>query len=145
MEEKGTATVESRPMPLLTPLTRPFWEGGAEGKLRIQQCRPCKTYIHPPRPGCYRCQSGDVGPADVSGRGVLYSYTLATQAFIPYFEDKLPYILGIIALQEQPGLHLVSNVVDCAEQEVRIGMPLEVVFEQLPGGLALPLFRPART
>ena len=67
------------------------------------------------------------------------------EAFQPWFADKLPYTVAVVALDEQPGLHLVSNVVDCPEERLRIEMPVEVVFDEVAPGLTLPMFRPVET
>ena len=64
------------------------------------------------------------------------------QSFNPYFDDKIPFILGVVELDEQQELKLVANVVDCTEEDVRIGMAVAVTFEDVDGQLALPQFRP---
>ena len=65
------------------------------------------------------------------------------QAFIPAFAGKIPYILAVVELVEQPGLKLVTNIVDCDEEAVEVGMAVEVVFHEADEGLVLPYFRPA--
>ncbi len=127
------------------PMTAFFWEGARNGELHIQRCQACGTYIHQPRPICRNCQSFNLAGAKVSGRGVIYSFTQTFRAFHPFFVDRLPYVLATIALVEQPGLHIVSNIVgvaaDQVDELVRIGMDVQVEFEELAEGYILPVFR----
>jgi uncharacterized OB-fold protein len=138
------AAASPRPvLPLPDKLTAFFWEGAHRGQLMILRCEACGFYVHWPRPICKRCQSFQLRPEEVSGRGVLYSYTVGVQAFHPWFDARVPYILGVVELEEQPNLRLVTNLVGCQEAEVRIGMALQVQFEQLTAEISLPVFGPA--
>lgn len=117
-----------------------FWTGGASGKLFITQCQNCKLYIHPHADICRRCRSRDLAPAPVSGRGTVSTYTINYQRWEPGLET--PYIVAIVTLEEQPGLNLTTNIVNCAPEYVRIGMPVTVVFEHVED-VWLPLFEPS--
>jgi uncharacterized protein len=125
------------------PLTAFFWEGARNHELRIQRCQQCGTYIHLPRPICRNCQSFDLAGEPVSGRATLYSFTETFKAFHPFFVDRVPYIVATVALEEQAGLHLLSNLVGIEEVDVHIGMPVVVDFEELAAGYVIPVFRPA--
>jgi len=131
------------PMPLPSPMTQFFWDGVAAGELRIQRCQRCGHYIHYPRPYCRFCRSGDLAGEKVSGRATLYAWTIAVQPFHPFFVDRIPYTLATVELVEQPGLMFLSQLVDCPEEELRMGMPVDVTFEQVAPELRLPMFRPA--
>lgn len=120
-----------------------FWDGARAHQLVILRCDACGFYIHWPRPVCKRCGSFALTPAAVSGRGILYTFTIAEQAFAPWFEDRLPYVLAVVQLVEQDNLKLVSNVIDCAAEDVRCDMAVEVTFREVADGLTLPLFRPS--
>jgi uncharacterized OB-fold protein len=133
------ATVEL-PRPAPDELTAFFWEGCKEHRLLIQRCNACGTYVHWPRPVCRTCRSADLAPAEVSGRGTLYSWTVAEQAFHPAFLDRLPYVVATIALEEQADLRLVSNVVDCTEDDLTMDAPVQVTFREVAPDLVLPLF-----
>jgi uncharacterized protein len=134
------STVASAPpVPSPDPLTAFFWEGCRVGELRILRCNQCGRYIHWPRPVCSGCLSTDLAPAVVSGRGRLYSWTVTEQAFHPWFADRIPYVVGVVELDEQAGLRLVTNVVDTDRLER--DMPVEVTFRQVADDLVLPLFR----
>jgi uncharacterized OB-fold protein len=125
-------------------LTAFFWDGAREHKLLIQRCQVCGFYNHPPRDACRNCLSTELAPSQVSGKGKLYSYTVAQQAFHPAFVDRVPYIVATITLDEQPGLQVLSNVVGCDEDELTMDMPVEVTFEQIDAGVVLPMFKKAR-
>jgi uncharacterized protein len=129
----------ARPLPLLSPETEFFWTAGRDGVLRLLRCRSCGYYIHPPSPRCPRCLGDDLGPEPVSGRGTLFSYTVNHQPWGPGV--PLPYVIGLVALEEQPQVRLTTNVVDCPEGDLAIGMELEVVFEA-QDDVWFPLFRP---
>ncbi|MDQ1430672.1 MAG: uncharacterized protein QOF40_1274, partial [Actinomycetota bacterium] len=92
---------------------------------------------------CRFCQSDDLAGEQVSGRATLYTWTIAVQPFHPFYVDRVPYIVATVELVEQPGLMFMSQIVDCAEEDLRIGLPLEVVFEELGPDLTLPFFTPA--
>ena len=130
----------SWPIPQINDENRAFWTGGAEGELRIARCAGCGYYLHPPTPRCPKCWSEDVAPSAVSGRGRVYSYTINRRAWVPDLE--VPFVLAAIELDEQPGLRLITTLVDCAPEDVEIGMHAEVTFVAR-GEAFVPLFRPA--
>jgi uncharacterized OB-fold protein len=130
------------PAPVPDPLTQFFWDAAAAGTLMIQRCNDCGKHIHPPRPICRACLSLDLAPVEVSGRATLYSWTIAEQAFHPYFADKLPYVYATVELEGQR-TKLITNIVDCPIEDLRVDMPVEVVFEPLTDTITLPKFRPA--
>ena len=131
------------PRPASDPLTAFFWEGASQRKLVILRCDVCRRYIHPPRPVCRFCLSTRLTPEPVSGRARLYTWTVAEQAFHPYFADKVPYVYATVELPEQSGLRLITNIVECPPDELRSDMALEVTFEAVADDLTLPRFRPA--
>jgi uncharacterized OB-fold protein len=141
---ESDASKEPQPLlPAPDPLTDFFWAAAREDKLMILRCTACGFFVHWPKPVCPRCHSFELQPAQVSGRGKLYSYTVGVQAFHPWFESRLPYILVVVELEEQANLKLVSNLVDCAEDDVKVEMPLVVTFERITPEFSLPMFRPA--
>lgn len=130
----------ARKLPLITAENAAFWQGGESGRLMLQHCKGCSRWFHPPAPVCPRCSSLDVAPKAVSGRGRVLSCTVNHQAWLPEL-DK-PYVVAIIELDDQPGLRLLSNVVGLPPEQVRIGLPVQVVFEQHED-VWLPLFEPS--
>lgn len=130
-----------RVLPELDDYNRIFWQGGAEGELRFQYCDACSYYIHPPSPVCPSCRRQVTQSRPVSGRAQVLTYTLNYQ---PWHKGmQLPLAIAIVGLDEQQGLHLTTNIVDCDPHEVCIGMKVEVVFEQVKD-IWLPLFRPVQ-
>jgi uncharacterized OB-fold protein len=134
----GTAVARS--LPLLTPLVEPFWTGGRDGKLRIHRCEDCGFWVHPPEPVCPSCLGRRVSPQPVSGRAELLTFTVNHQPWHPDLE--VPYVIAIVELAGAPGVRLTTNIVNCPIAEVRIGMAVQVVFEQFED-VFLPLFEPA--
>jgi uncharacterized OB-fold protein len=130
------------PLPIPDPITQFFWDGVEQHKLMIQRCDGCGTYIHWPRVVCRVCLSTSLTPTEVSGRGTLSTWTMPAQPFDPYYATHMPYVLAVVELDEQKNLKLVTNIVDCAEEDLRIDMPVEVVFREVAPGYTLPLFRP---
>jgi uncharacterized OB-fold protein len=131
------------PLPLPDATTQFFWDGLREHRLLIQRCGDCGFYIHYPREVCRNCFSTNLAPSEVSGHATLYTWTVCVQPFHPFFVDRVPFILATVTLDEQEGLQFLTNVVDCSEDELVIGMPLEVVFEDFAPELTVPWFRPA--
>lgn len=134
-----------RPMqvpPELTPLNRAYWTGGLEGELRILRCQACGWWQHPPSPVCRACLSRDLAPEAVSGLGTVMAFTINHQHWSPEATTER-YIIAIVELLEQEGLRQTTNIVNCALDEVHIGLPVCVVFERLDD-VAVPLFEPDR-
>jgi uncharacterized protein len=128
-----------RHLPAITVENAFFWRAGEAGVLRFMRCRGCGFYIHPPLPICRVCKSRDVQDEPVSGRGTVLTYTVNRQVWEAGLEA--PYVIAIVELVEQRGLRLTTNIVNCQLDEVRIGMPTRVVFEQ-HDDVWLPLFEP---
>jgi uncharacterized protein len=128
-----------RVRPKVTGRNAHFWQGGADGFLRVLRCQSCGTYLHPPSPACWSCRSMEVAPEALSGRGVVYAYTVNHYRWLPDMEP--PYVVAEVDLVEQEGLRLMTNIVECPLDEVRTGMEVQVVFAQ-HDDVYIPLFRP---
>jgi uncharacterized protein len=140
---EGTMNQVAPPIVIDDPLTNFFYEGAKAGELRIQRCQDCSFYVHLPRPICRKCQSFNLVGEAVSGKAVLYTWSVATKPFHPFFVNRVPYLFATVELVEQPKLHLITNLVGIEEADVKIGMALEVDFEALSDTLTIPVFRPA--
>jgi uncharacterized OB-fold protein len=79
----------------------------------------------------------------LSGKGTVYTFSIMRDTFMRGFDP--PYVIAQVELEEQPGLRLTCNILDCPIGDVRIGMPVEVTFEERPEGVTLPQFRPRTT
>jgi uncharacterized OB-fold protein len=130
----------TRKLPALTPDNSAFWQGGADGQLRMHHCGACAQYFHPPAPVCPRCLSAEVAPKPVSGAGKVVTFTVNHQPWRPDLRE--PYVVAIVELAEQAGLRFVTNIVGMPPGEVFIGMPVRVRFEQAED-VWLPLFERA--
>ena len=129
-----------RVLPRVTPLNEHFWRGGADGELRFLRCQDDGTYVHPPAPVCPECLGKNVSPEAVSGRATVLTYTLNHQQWVPAPDH--PYCIAIVELEEQTGLRLMTNVVNCPAEDVRIGMAVKVLFEEHED-VFIPVFEPA--
>jgi uncharacterized protein len=138
--EAGRDAAVAPPIPEPDDLTRFFWDGVKAHTLLIQRCNRCRHYIHPPREVCRFCLSIDLSPQEVSGRGVLETFTIPLQPFNAWFLAHLPYILAVVELEEQEDLKVVTNIVDCTEEELRCGAAVHVVYREVYPDLTLPLF-----
>jgi hypothetical protein len=134
----------SPPVPQSTELTAFYWDAVAQGRLELLRCQSCGHFVHFPRAACDACQGRDLRPEQISGRGTLYTYSVIMQASHPYFVGKIPYIIGIVSIDEEPAVHLPTGIVDAQESELRCGLPVEVVFREVNDSLTLPFFRLAR-
>lgn len=127
------------PLPRLTPESDFYWTGGAQGQLRILRCQECRRFAHPPTPLCRNCGGEALLPEAVSGRGTVWTFTVSHQQLLPSLAT--PYVIAIVELEEQAGLHVTTRLVDVAPDDVAVGMPVEVRFEQ-HDEVYLPLFVP---
>lgn len=116
-----------------------FWRSGGDGRLRFLGCDDCGRIHHPPVPRCPYCGSRSLGPQAVSGRATVASFTVNRQPFMPGWDP--PYVIAIVEIDEDPTIRLMTNIEGCDIDDVHIGMPVEVVFEE-SGEWWIPLFRP---
>ena len=121
--------------------TRAFWEGCGRGEIVLQRCRECSVVQHRPRALCVSCQSDAIEYFVASGRGVVHTYTITNQNQAPGFREAVPYVLAYVELEEGP--RLLSNLVGCEPDSVRIGMPVAAEFVDTGEQLGVPRFRPA--
>ena len=127
----------NRPQPRLDAENRAFWTGGAEARLNIVKCRDCGHFTHPPKLLCRHCLSENVAPEAVAGTGVIDSYTINYQRWIP--ELTVPYVIARVSLDGVPGVYLTTNIVNCPPEAVKCGDIVRVIFEE-QNGIFFPLF-----
>ena len=143
MSDDAEGTAQTRPRPEPDADTSFFWDAAGEGQLVLQRCPSCRNLQYPPDVVCVYCQSLDLVPERLSGRGTLYSFAVVRRAFHGGFVNHLPYVVGLVELQEQPGLRMLTNIVEADLERLQVGVALEVTFEQR-GTVTLPQFRPAQ-
>jgi len=132
-----------KPLPEITPVTKPFWDGTANGKLVMQRCAECRSWIWCPRPACVECGSEKLEWTPLSGRGEIFAFTVIREVVgraLRGFAKDIPYVTAWVDLEEGP--RFCSNIVQCPIEKVSIGMPVEVVFEDTGRGIFLPKFKP---
>jgi uncharacterized OB-fold protein len=129
-----------RVLPKVTKQNEHFWQGGADGRLHLLRCQSCGRYVHPPAPRCPGCLGKEVAPEAVSGSATVATFTLNHQPWVPAPDH--PYAIAIVEIDEQKGLRLMTNIVGCPAEDVRIGMRVRVVFEEYDD-VFIPLFEPA--
>lgn len=121
------------------PADLPFWEACREGRFLLHRCDICQRSYWPAS-RCTRHGAAAMRWVEGSGAGTLYTYTIMHYAYTPGMKDKLPYVVGVIQLDEGPFFH--SNVVDCPPDQLRIGMKLRADLVRHESGLTVPVFRP---
>ena len=131
------------PLPAVSAETLGFWEAAAAHRLVVQRCADCGHTRMPPGPICPSCRSFNRAWHEVSGRGEVYTYTVVHRAYVPSLAARVPYVVVVVTLEGGGGVRLASNLVDTDPPAVRVGMPVEVAFEDLGPGLAVPRFRPS--
>ncbi len=129
------------PIPVPTPESRPFWDAARRHELHLQHCRKCDGWVFYPRAACPHCLSADLEWHRTSGRGTLHTFTVAYRGQ-KGFPLGSPYVIAIVQLDEGPRLMTNLVGVDPDPARIRIGMPVEVVFEDVSAEIALPRFRP---
>jgi len=130
---------DSMPPPLANAITLPFWQAAAEHRLVVQRCTACGHTRLPPGPVCPECRSAEADWKELSGRGEIYTYTIVHRPIAA--GQPLPTVIAIVALDDAGGVRMISNLVGVDPSEVAIGMPVEVVWEDMTAELAIPRFR----
>ena len=128
------------PRPLGPEVTRPFWEGARERRLVMPRCTACGHMFFYPRSECPECMADGIEWVQVSGSGTVYSFTIVRQPADPAFRDDVPYPYAIVELDEGP--RMVTTIVGCDPEEVRIGMRVTTVFDDVTPEWTLVKFRP---
>ena len=123
--------------------TKAFWKGCLQRKLLVNRCQDCGHWILPMRPLCSQCWSDRVEAHEVTGKGAVHLFTLVHQGpAVPGFEHAGPYPIAAVELEEQDGLRLPATIVNCAAEDIRIGMPVELTWIER-NGAPIAAFQPA--
>ena len=131
-----------KPLPVPDPVTKPFWDGLQNKELKLQRCSSCQSAVFYPRVVCPSCGSRELNWIKASGRGTLYAFTIAYRGVPAAFKSSAPYVVAMVELEE--GARMMTNLVDIdpTPEAVRIGMPVEVVFDKVTDTTTLAKFRP---
>ena len=128
-------------LPRIDEMSRPYWEGAKRHELLLQKCQECGHYRYPPGETCPSCLSDKLEWVKVSGRGSVYTWTVFHRAYHPAYKDDIPYAVVVVELEEGP--RMITNLVNCRIEDIKMGMPVEVVFDDVTEEVSLPKFRPA--
>jgi uncharacterized protein len=129
----------SPPLPTPDPVTQPFWDSLKAHAIKLQHCAACDTFVYYPRAVCPSCLSTELVWMDVSGRGTIHAFTIPHRHPNPEF--RVPYVVVLVDLQE--GVRMLSNLVDVqpVPEQVPIGAPVEIVYDDVSDAITLPRFR----
>lgn len=125
--------------------TEPFWAAALTGRLAAARCTRCGTVQVPPEPRCFACRNDRYDWIDLPGTGRIYAFTIIRRALAPSIEAAVPYVSAIIELDgtQGAGARFAANLIDCDPEAIRIGDLVEVLFDHIADGVAIPRFRPA--
>jgi uncharacterized OB-fold protein len=135
-------TAYKRPLPRRRGMAGEFYEYCKKHELRFQRCTDCGTWRHVPRDMCAKCGSFNWAWAQSSGKGKLFSWTTVMQPMLPQFADRVPYSPVVVEMDE--GVRILSELVDVPNEELRLGLPVEVAFDDVTPEVTLPKFRRAK-
>ncbi|TVL93718.1 Zn-ribbon domain-containing OB-fold protein [Streptomyces sp. SAJ15] len=129
-------------LPDVDAFSRVYWDAAARGRLLIRRCSRCARAHHYPREFCPHCWSEDVRWERADGAATLYTWSVVHRNDLPPFAARVPYTAAVVDLAEGP--RLATEVVDCAAEDLRVGMPLRVSFRRVAAEtpLTVPVFRP---
>ena len=126
-----------RPLPLFPePDTAPFWAATAEHRLTYQICRACGQVVFHPRRHCTCCTSGDLEWRDSAGAGTVYTFTVIRQHGHPFFRARIPYLVGLIDLDE--GFRMLAEIAADPET-LQVNQRVTVTWED-HADLSVPIF-----
>ena len=128
-----------KPLPEMQGNSKEFYEWCRRGDLRFQRCSDCQAWRHVPREMCAKCGSDEWKWVKSSGKGTVFTWTVAARAMHPAFVDAVPYAPVIIEMDE--GVRLVSELIDCEPADLEVGMRVEVAFAKVSDEVTLPKFR----
>ena len=128
-------------LPRVTPLSAAYWEGCRIGELRLQHCLDCGHVQLPPRSHCTRCRGSRLEWRASSGRGRVESFTWIHIPLAEAWAHEVPYAVALIRLEEGP--MMMSNLRECSESQLSVGLEVTVTFEARNETIHLPQFRPA--
>ena len=132
-----------KPLPVLDPETRPFWEACRQGRLLLQCCAECGHPRFPPTRYCSRCNSAECEWIESKGEGTVFSWIVVRHP-VPrdVYAQDVPYVVALVELAE--GVRIPSNIVECTPEDISAGMLVKVVFRPVTADITLPLFEPAK-
>jgi uncharacterized protein len=129
-----------KPLPAISTLNAPYWDGLKQREVKLPRCNDCHKLWYPPGPFCPDCWSRSFTWEQLSGRGIVNSWVVFHQAYFSSVKDEIPYNVAEVELDEGP--RLLTNLVGIDNADIEIGMPVEVVFDDVTEDVTLAKFRP---
>ena len=126
-------------LPLVTTSDRPFWDAAKRHELVAYRCASCGTF-YTQVTDCVACKAPHMEWTKVDGKGRVFTFCVYHQLYHPAWKEDLPYNVAWVKLQEGP--LLMTNIIGCKNEDIHIGMPVEVAFDDVTGEVTLPKFRP---
>jgi len=131
-----------KPLPVIQPHSAAFWEGTKQHKLMVQHCCDCDSYIFYPRRECPECWSTNLDWHESTGKAKVYAFSVTYEGVEPMFQQDLPIALAWVDLPE--GVRMNTNIIDCDPNDVKIGMEVEAVYQDVTDEITIPYFRPVQ-
>ncbi len=128
-----------RYLPTLYPEEMPYWQAAKRHELMLQRCDSCHKVWYPVGPTCPFCLSKTFTWAQMSGKGVVHNFVIYHKPWIPYYNDKVPYAVVQVEIEEGP--RLTTNLLGVPVREVKIGLPVEAVWEDVTEDVSLLQFK----
>lgn len=129
-----------KPIPLKTQDNQSYWDAADRHELMLQKCQTCHAYNHPPGPACAKCGSTELNWESQGCHitGTIYSYVVSYRPFLPGFQDDLPTIIVVVQLDHLQEVKIIGNVLECPPEEIKIGMPVKMIWQDITEDRALP-------
>jgi uncharacterized OB-fold protein len=127
-----------KPLPNVSPETKPFWDACKDGRLIIQRCNDCGKFQTYYRAFCCHCWSSTMTDVTANGTGTIWGTTVTYRNSTPAWAESVPYVMAIVELAEGP--KVVTNVINCDPEAVEVGMPVKVTFVAVTEDITLPYF-----
>jgi uncharacterized OB-fold protein len=140
MEIVVPETQYQKPLPLISSLNQPYWDGLKSREFKLQRCDDCGKVWYPPSPLCPGCWSRNFTWTRLSGRGRVNSWVIFHQSYFKGYDSDVPYNVAEVELDEGP--RVLTNLVGIKNAEIRAGMPVEIVYDDVTAEITLAKFRP---
>jgi uncharacterized OB-fold protein len=134
----NTAAQTERILPIVTEENAEYWRSARAHALKLPFCMACEQFFYPAHYRCPACLGDKVEYRPVSGKGTVQTWNVMHQVYDPSFKDRAPYVVAVIRLEEGP--QLVTNLLDTPKDEIRIDLPVRLVYEDLTDEIGLPQF-----
>jgi len=131
---------ETKPLPRITPDDQIFWDSARQHRLMLPTCSHCQRRSWPPGPVCPYCFSDDLTWTEASGRGIVSSWVVVHKAWLPAFAADIPYNAVQVRLEED--VSLTGNLVGAGNDSLRVGLPVQAVFDDVTPEVTLIRFKP---